>query len=108
MTGKQYASIFEILRDAHPQFVTLWAESCTDHPDQEIVKSLAILRTVRRLSQLAIATKTHMVLTEVSELENGTDADARLGDLQAYANAVGCDLEVRLVPREEKEEAADA
>lgn len=53
-------------------------------------------RTVRGLSQKDIAAKMGCSQSRVSKLEAGTDADLRVGELEAYAAAVDLGVSVQL------------
>jgi transcriptional regulator with XRE-family HTH domain len=68
--------------------------------ERRLIKELLILRAARGLSQGEVAAFVGCSQSRISKLENARDADVRFGDLQAYANAVGCDLVAQPVPRE--------
>jgi transcriptional regulator with XRE-family HTH domain len=67
-----------------------------------LVKYLLGLRAVKGLSQKDIAEAIGCSQSRVSKLESAKDDDVRLGDLKAYATAVGCDLIAHPIPRDIK------
>ncbi len=101
MAKKQYASVSQLIRDIAP------TDEFRDEfeariKSRTVIKRLLAMRAVRGLSQEDVAQRMDCSQSRISKLENGKDADARLGDLQAYADAVGCDLSAWPVPRDMK------
>ena len=99
MATKQCASVSEVLRDIAPDDA-FQAEFDQRVAERRLIKELLVLRAARGLSQRNIAEHIGCTQSRISKLENAKDADVRFGDLQAYADAVGCDLAVEPVPRE--------
>ena len=62
---------------------------------REVIKHLMAFRASKGMSQSDVADCMECTQSRISKLENGTDADIRLGDLGLYAHAVG--MELRLV-----------
>jgi transcriptional regulator with XRE-family HTH domain len=86
---KGYKSVVEIVRNLlpdDPEFAKQLAEKVKARC---VTDFLIAHRTARGMSQNEIATKMRCTQSRISKLENGTDADLRLGDLQAYASALG-------------------
>ena len=96
---KQYENVSEMLRDLAPDdaFRTEFDERVAG---RRLVKQLVVLRTVQGLSQQDVASAIGCTQSRISKLEGATDASVRLGDLKAYAEAVGCELVAKPVPRD--------
>jgi len=98
---KQYASVSEVLRDAAPD--KAFRKEFDEHiSERQLIKRLIALRAARGLSQRDIAEKIGCTQSRLSKLENSKDADIKLGDLKAFADAVGCDLPAWPLPRDMK------
>lgn len=69
---------------------------------KQIVKKIVALRSAKSVSQAAIAEKLGCTQSRVSKLEQGKDDDLRLGELKAYAEALGLKVEIVLVPKDLK------
>ena len=65
---------------------------------RELVRELVALRTSMGLSQTAVAERMGTSQPVVARLEAG-DLDSRISTLERYADAVGVELEMRLVER---------
>ena len=94
-----YASVSELVRDMAPDADFQVAfENC--RKDRRIIKDLMAIRAVKGLSQRDIAARLNCTQGRVSKLENSKDDDLRLGDLRAYAEAIGCDFVACAAPRD--------
>jgi len=98
---KQYTSVSELVRDMapDPEFRAAFDGRVAR---RKLVKELLAMRAVRGLSQQDIAQKLDCTQSRISKLENTSDDDIRVGDLRAYAEAVGCELAVCPIPRDMK------
>jgi DNA-binding XRE family transcriptional regulator len=67
-------------------------------PDYEVVSQLLRARTRAGLTQDAVAERMGTTKSAVSRLEGSGKHAPSLATLRKYAQAVGCDLQVRLVP----------
>jgi DNA-binding XRE family transcriptional regulator len=67
-------------------------------PEYELVAQLLAARARAGLTQEAVAARMQTTKSAVSRLESGSRHAPSLGTLRRYARAVGCELEVRLVP----------
>jgi transcriptional regulator with XRE-family HTH domain len=76
---------------ASPEFAERLAERLRR---RAIVNHLVALRGARGFSQVDIARKLGCTQSKVSKLENSNDEDMKLGDLRAYAAAIGLDIGV--------------
>jgi len=65
-----------------------------------IVRELVVARARAELTQEAVAHHMGTTKSAISRLEAGGKHMPSLGTLQRYADAVGCDLRIELVPRE--------
>ena len=101
MAKKQYKTVSELVHDIAPddEFRAAFDARIAD---RALIKELLALRAARGLSQKDIAESIGCSQSRISKLENAKDADARLGDLRAYAAAVGCDLPAWPVSRDMK------
>lgn len=97
----QYSSVSDVLRDIAPDD-TFRTEFDKHVAARGLIKHLLGMRAVRGLSQRDVADAIGCTQSRISKLENANDADVRLGDLKAYANAVGCDLVAHPLPRDVK------
>ncbi len=88
MAKKKYASVSEMLADNAPS-EEFRQEFETQVAKRRVIKHLIALRTARSMSQKDIAGQVGCSQSRVSKLEHGMDDDLRLGDLRAYARALG-------------------
>jgi len=94
---QQYASVSELVQEMAADDETRAAFE--EHRiARQLIKQLMAMRAVRGLSQQDIAGTLHCTQSRVSKLERSRDDDVRLGDLRAYAQAIGCELIVGAVP----------
>jgi transcriptional regulator with XRE-family HTH domain len=94
-----YTTVSELVQDMAPDADFQVAfENC--RKARKIIKELLAMRAVRELSQRDIAGKLNCTQGRISKLENSNDNDVRLGDLRAYAEAVGCEFIACTVPRD--------
>jgi transcriptional regulator with XRE-family HTH domain len=95
---RQYASISELVHETAPdsEFGVAFDQRTAR---RKVIKGLLAMRAARGLSQQDIAEKLECTQSRISKLENSCDDDMRLGDLRAYAQAIGCELVVGPVPQ---------
>ena len=98
---KQYSSVSEVIGDLAPDD-SLSAELEARIASRKLIKYLLGLRAVKGLSQQDVAKEVGCSQSRISKLENAKDDDVRLGDLKAYAEAVGCDFVAHPIPRDMK------
>jgi DNA-binding XRE family transcriptional regulator len=67
--------------------------------EYEVVKQLLRARTQAGLTQDAVAERMGTTKSAVSRLESAGKHTPSLSTLKRYAEAVGCDLQVKLVPQ---------
>jgi len=67
--------------------------------EYQLVSQLLRARTKAGLTQDAVAERMGTTKSAVSRLESAGKHAPSLGTLKRYAEAVGCELQVRLVPR---------
>ncbi len=98
---KKYTNVAELVRDTVPdeEFHAAFEEHVAQ---RKLIKRLVALRAARGMSQSDVAAKMACSQSRVSKLENATDEEMRLGDLRAYAKAVGCDLVACPIPHDMK------
>jgi DNA-binding XRE family transcriptional regulator len=68
-------------------------------PEYEVVSQLLKARTRAGLTQDAVAERMGTTKSAVSRLEGSGKHAPSLATLRKYAQAVGCELQVRLVPQ---------
>ncbi len=68
-------------------------------PEYEVIAQLLKARTKAGLTQDAVAERMGTTKSAVSRLEGSGKHAPSLSTLRRYAQAVGCDLQVRLVPQ---------
>ncbi|MHC4180613.1 MAG: helix-turn-helix domain-containing protein [Planctomycetota bacterium] len=96
-TGRQYASVSELLQDIAPdgEFPAEFEE----HVQRRgLIKHLLALRAAKGLAQRDLAEKLGCTQSRISKLENGTDDELRLGDLVKYVHALGLDFGIAMRP----------
>lgn len=94
---KQYSSVSDLLHDVSSDKEFL-AEFDAQIASRKLIKHLIGLRAARGMSQKDVADVIGCSQSRISKLERANDSDVRLGDLKAYANAVGCDFVAHPVP----------
>ena len=96
---KQYTSVSELVRDivADEEFHAAFDELVAR---RKLTKQLVAFRAARGMSQEEVAAKMACTQSRISKLENANDDDVRLGDLRAYAEAVGCELVACPIPHD--------
>jgi transcriptional regulator with XRE-family HTH domain len=67
--------------------------------EYEVVSQLLKARTKAGLTQDAVAQRMGTTKSAVSRLESAGKHAPSLSTLKRYANAVGCELQVKLVPQ---------
>jgi DNA-binding XRE family transcriptional regulator len=68
-------------------------------PEYEVIAQLLKARTKAGLTQDAVAERMGTTKSAVSRLEGSGKHAPSLSTLRRYAHAVGCELQVRLVPQ---------
>jgi DNA-binding XRE family transcriptional regulator len=68
-------------------------------PEYDVIAQLLKARTRARLTQDAVAQRMGTTKSAVSRLEGSGKHAPSLATLRKYAQAVGCELRVRLVPQ---------
>ena len=96
----RHSSVLEMARSLSEDesFLTAFEERLQR---RQLVKALAVLRAKQGITQAEVAKSLHCTQAKVSKLESGDDADARFGDLLAYAEAVGYQMRISLVPKKQ-------
>jgi transcriptional regulator with XRE-family HTH domain len=64
-----------------------------------LIKRLISLRSAKSVSQADIAKKLACTQSRISKLEAGEDSDLRIGELCEYANAIGLEVQIGLMPK---------
>jgi len=97
LTGKSYASVAEMVRGTvgDPEFAERFEERSAA---RRLVRGLTVLRGARGLTQADLGRGMGCTQAKVSKLESSTDAELSLGDLVAYAHAVGHNVRVVVSP----------
>ncbi len=88
MAKKKYASVSEMIADNAPS-EEFRQKFETQVAKRRVIKHLIALRTARGMSQKDVADQVGCSQSRISKLEHGMDDDLRLGDLRAYARALG-------------------
>ena len=99
ISRKRYKSVVEMTRDLSDD------SSFADEVERTIaarrlVKTLLVLRACKGLSQKDIADKLGSTQSRISKLEASTDDALRIGDLRAYADALGLKVKIDLVKKD--------
>ena len=93
---KRYKSVVEMTRDLSddPSFADELERTISG---RRLVKTLLGFRAAQGLSQQDIADKLGRSQSRVSKFEASADDALRMGDLRAYAEALGLDVSIELV-----------
>lgn len=96
MSSKQekFDNVVDLMADILPDDDAFGAELSEQIRKRVLVRKLARLRNQKGVTQLAIAELLECQQAKISKLENGFDADVRLGELTAYCKAMECDLQI--------------
>lgn len=68
-------------------------------PDYQVARQMLKARSRAGLTQDAVAERMGTTKSAISRLESATKHAPSLATLRRYASAVGCELQVRLVPQ---------
>lgn len=88
----RFNNVVDMVREALPEDGDLAEELADQIYKRQLVRRLANLRNAKGISQEQIADKIDCGQPRISKLENGFDADVSIADLQAYAQALDCEL----------------
>jgi len=91
--NSQYNSVLEMIRDISDD-EAFNQELEGQISQRRLVKALQAVRTAKGISQAAIAEELDCSQSRVSKIENGDDAELRVGELEAYARAMDRDLHI--------------
>lgn len=96
-TGKRYTSVAAMVRATvdDPGFADEFEQRSAD---RRLVRALAALRASQQLTQAEIALRMGCTQAKVSKLESSDDADLSVGDVLAYARAVGHNVRIVIGP----------
>lgn len=96
---KQYTSVPEMLSDLSGD-ESLGESVAESLRDSFIVNTLFGLRAARNITQHDIAKHLKCSQSKISKIENGTDDELKLGELEAYAEALSRDVDIVLKPKD--------
>jgi len=87
-----FSSVADLARSAFKDDPDLVEELEEDLSSRQVVRALSAMRSARNVSQAEIASQLKCSQSKVSKIENGVDADLSVGELEAYARALDCDV----------------
>lgn len=87
-----FSSVADLARSAFKDDPDLVDELEEDLSSRQVVRALFAMRSARNVSQAEIASQLKCSQSKVSKIENGVDADLSVGELEAYARALNCDV----------------
>ena len=87
-----FSSVADLARVAFEDDADLAAELESELSSRQVVRALFAMRSARGVSQAEIASQLECSQSRVSKIENGVDADLSIGELEAYAKALDCDV----------------
>jgi transcriptional regulator with XRE-family HTH domain len=95
---KRYSDVRGMVRglSEEPGFAEAFEKRLSE---RKLVRTLFALRNAKGFSQKDVADKLRCTQSRISKLEQGTDNDLRLGDLVAYADAIGLDVRIGLAKK---------
>ena len=93
-TGKKtgFSSVADLAKVAFEDEPALVEELEAELSARQVVRALFAMRSARGVSQAEIASQLKCSQSRVSKIENGVDADLSVGELEAYAKALDCDV----------------
>lgn len=91
---RRFSNVVDMVRDAVSDDTELADELSEQISKRQIVRRLANLRNLKGISQEQIAENLDCGQSRISKLENGLDADVAIAELQAYAQALDCELSI--------------
>ena len=68
-------------------------------PEFDLANQFIIARKTAKLSQHEVAEKLHTKQPAIARLEGGGYLKTSLDTLQAYADVLGCELQIQLIPK---------
>ena len=100
-------SDYEPVRHDHEEFLRRSRESCPGFSEAydtlgekyKLIRELLAARSRAGLTQEEVAIRMGTTKSAISRLEGSGNHSPSLATLLKYAKAVGCDLEIRFVPR---------
>ncbi len=87
-----FSSVAELARSAFKDDTEFVEELEDELSSRQVVRALFAMRSARNVSQAEIASQLKCTQSKVSKIENGVDADLSVGELEAYARALDCDM----------------
>lgn len=87
-----YSSVADLARNAFKDDTGFVEELEEELSSRQVVRALFAMRSARNVSQAEIAAQLKCTQSKVSKIENGVDADLSVGELEAYAKALDCDV----------------
>jgi transcriptional regulator with XRE-family HTH domain len=87
-----FSSVADLARNAFNEDTDLVEELDAELSSRQVVRALFAMRSARNVSQAEIAAQLKCTQSRVSKIENGVDADLSVGELEAYARTLDCDL----------------
>lgn len=91
--AKRYSSVLDMVRDTASAEFAEQAESYLG--ERQVSRILYGLRCKADLSQTQLAKRVGTSQSRISKLEQSTDQNMKLGDLEAYAEALGMQVQIR-------------
>ncbi len=87
-----FRSVADLARSAFQDDTGFVEELEEELSSRQVVRALFAMRSARNVSQAEIAAQLKCTQSKVSKIENGVDADLSVGELEAYARALDCDV----------------
>ena len=87
-----FNSVADLARNAFKDDASLVGELEEELASRQVVRALFAMRSARNVSQAEIAAQLKCTQSRVSKIENGIDADLSVGELEAYARVLDCDV----------------
>ena len=87
-----FSSVADLARNAFKDDTDLVEELEAELSSRQVVRALFAMRSARNVSQAEIAKQLKCTQSRVSKIENGVDTDLSVGELEAYAKALDCDV----------------
>ena len=98
--NKRYQNVSDLMADVLPEDPDFADELKEQINKRRLVRGLATFRNIKDVSQADVAKIAKCGQSRISKLENGFDSDLSIGDLEAYAEALGCNVQVELRDRD--------
>lgn len=100
--NKQFSSTVDLVRDIFDEEDAGFASELEQQiQNRQLVRLLTTLRNKHGITQADVAREMDCQQSKISKIENSTDNMLTMGELEAYAKAIQCDVVLQFTKRNE-------